>query len=298
MFGTIITTFLVIALLAWLTTCIVITKQKTIKVLETFGKYSGQRHAGISFKLPAPFQVVANIVPMNIQQLSTNLELKTADNLFIKYPVTIQIQVVDAEKATYELEHPDAQILSYISNLVRSEVGKRTFLELYGIRDELQQEIESVLAQKINDFGYKIIAVLVNEPIPTEEVQQSYNSVTASEREREAAKNKAEAIRITIVAEAEAQKESKKLQGEGIAAQREAIAKGFKEATETIAQSLGISNEMAVLMILQLNKFDTLRDASANKGTVIITDGGSDSEITAMQKMLASMSAINGKMNP
>lgn len=94
-----------------------------------------------------------------------------------------------------------------------------------------------------------------------------------------------------MIAEAEAQKESKRLQGEGIASQRAAIAAGFKEATESMANSLGITNEMAVMMILQLNKFDTLRDAANSKGTVIITDGSSDSALKEMQSTIASMNA-------
>lgn len=281
--------FLFIA--AWLSTTIVITKNKTIKILETFGKYSGTRNPGLSFKLPAPFQTVADVVPMYIQEIKTTIELKTDDDLFIEYPVTVQYKVTDPVKATYELENSETQILSYVRNLVRSEAGKKTFQQLYNMRDELQHAILEGLAEKISSFGFEIVDVLVDQPIPTQEVQSSYNNVTASLREKEAAKNKAEATRITLIAEAEAQKESKRLQGEGIASQRAAIAAGFKEATESMANSLGITNEMAVMMILQLNKFDTLRDAANSKGTVIITDGSSDSALKEMQSTIASMNA-------
>lgn len=280
---------LILPILAWLSTSIVITKNKTVRILETFGKFSGIREPGLSLKLPAPFQTVSNTVAMYIQEIKIGLELKTSDNLFIKYPVTVQYKVTDPQKATYELEDAPKQILSYISNLVRSEVGKRSFLELYNVRNEIQDEILKVLADKISGFGFQIVDVLVNEPIPSEDVQNSYNSVTASERQREATKNLAEAKRITLIAEAEAQKESKKLQGEGIAAQRNAIASGFKTATEDISHSLGISNELAVMMILQLNKFDTIRDAANGHGTVIITDASANGELTAMPQMIASL---------
>jgi regulator of protease activity HflC (stomatin/prohibitin superfamily) len=279
--------FMFFVALAYLSTSVVLTKNKRVSVLETFGKFSGTREAGISFKLPYPFQSVAKVLALHIQEIKMDLELKTSDNLFIRYPVIVQVRVVDAQKACYELEDATKQIMSYISNLIRSEVGKRSFLELYSVRNEIQDEVQVVLAEKMKSFGYEIVDVLVNEPIPTEDVQNSYNSVTASERQRDAAKNIAEAKRIGMIAEAEAHKESKKLQGEGIAAQRAAIAHGFKEATEEIASSLGISSEMAVMMILQLNKFDTIRDASNGHGTVIITDGSSSSEITEMARMTA-----------
>lgn len=281
----------ILALGAWVSTTIVITKNKTIKILETFGKYSGTRNPGLSFKLPAPFQTVADVVPMYIQEIKTTIELKTNDDLFIEYPVNVQYKVTDPVKATYELEDSATQILSYVRNLVRSEAGKKTFQELYNMRDELQHAILEGLAEKISSFGFEIVDVLVDQPIPTQDVQSSYNNVTASIREKEAARNKAEATRITLIAEAEAQRESKRLQGEGIAAQRTAIANGFKDATESISNSLGITNEMAVMMILQLNRFDTLRDAANSKGTIIITDGSSDAALKEMQSAIASMNA-------
>ncbi|KMQ83476.1 spfh band 7 phb domain protein [Lasius niger] len=284
---------LVLVVIAGGRSCLVVTQNKTIKVLETFGKYSGLRHPGLSFKLPTPIQRVAHIVPMNVMEIKTMLDLKTSDNLFINYPITVQYQVSDPVAASYELENPREQILSYISNLVRSEVGRKTFLELYVLRNEIQEVVQETLGEQVHAFGFKIIAVLVNEPIPSDEVQRSYNSVTASERQKEAAKNIAEARRIELVAEAQAQKESKKLQGEGIAEQREAIARGFKEATEMTAKALGISNEMAVLMILQLNKFDTLRDAANGHGTVLITDGSTGSQMQEIAQILAASTAAN-----
>lgn len=287
-----ISVVVVLLLVAYLSTTIVLTKNKTVSIIETFGKYSGTKQPGLSFKAPWPFQSIANIEKMCIQELSTTLELKTKNNLFIKYPISIQYQVTNAEKATYELSNPRKQILSYVSNLVRSEVGKKTFIELYDYKDELQEAIEKDLSTKIKEFGFEIKAVLVDEPIPTEEVQKSYNSVTASEREREAAANIAAAKKLTLVAEAEAQKESKKLQGEGIALQRAAITKGFKDSISELADTIGVSNELALTMILQLNKFDTLRDISHSKGTLIVTDGSTNSEAKELTAALASFSMV------
>lgn len=257
---------------------IVITKNKYASIIETFGKYTSTKSAGLAFKLPWPIQVVTSRVSLNIQSISTDLSLKTKDNLFIKYPIKVQYQVLDPVKANYELDSPKEQILGYVANLVRTEVGQRSFLELYNSRDELQLAIEETLSEKLESFGFKIVAILVEEPIPTEDVQASYNSVTASEREKEAARNVAEARKIQVIAEAEAQKESKRLQGEGIAAQRDAIGKGLVDSIENISKTFGISSAMATAMILQLNKLDTLRDVSHNKGSVIVIDTAADSE--------------------
>jgi regulator of protease activity HflC (stomatin/prohibitin superfamily) len=60
------------------------------------------------------------------------------------------------------------------------------------------------------------------------------NRVVESEKLKEAAYNEADAEKIKQVKEAEAEKESKILLGEGMAGQRMAIAKGFKESVDMI----------------------------------------------------------------
>lgn len=263
---------------AWLSTCIVITKQKTVKIIEQFGRYVSTKEAGISLKLPTPFQRVAHTIDTNLLSLEESLELKTKDNLFITYPISLQIQVLDPVKACYELEEPHDQILSFVGSFIRSEAGKHNFMELYGLRNELEDEVIEHLGAKMAEFGWEIKAVLVDEPIPSEAVRRSYDAVSESQRNLEAAKNQAEAQKVTLIAEAEAQKEAKRLYGEGIASQRDAIAKGFSESISKLAESMGTTEELAAAFLLQMTKFDTIRESSTN-GSLIITDAGAGFEI-------------------
>lgn len=271
--------FIIILILALLLglSCIVITKQKTVKIIEQFGKYVATKEAGLSFKLPSPIQKVAHTLDLNLIELKEKLKLKTKDNLFIEYPVTLQIKVIHPFKACYELENPRSQILSYVGNFIRSEVGKHEFMAIYGIRDELENEVLEHLGDKIKSFGWEIVAVLVDEPNPSAEVRRSYDAVNESLRNLEAAKNNAEANKIKLVKDAEAQKEAKRLYGEGIASQREAIAQGFSQSVYKISQSMEVSPELAAAFLVQMTKFDTIRDSS-EKGHFIISDVKSNFE--------------------
>lgn len=279
-------------LAAALKSTIVITHNKTVKIIESFGKFSHYKTPGLSFKWPAPFQVVAKTLQTNIYPLENTLKLKTKDNLFITYPVTVQVKVQDPVKAAYELEDPNDQILSYISNLVRTEVGKRDFMELYGVRDEIQTEIQTSLSEKLSDFGFEIVNVLVDEPEPSDDVRASYDSVTQSKRALEAAENNANAVKITRVAEAEAEKQAKKLYGEGIAEQRNAIAQGFGDSVEIISKDLGITPLQALDYMTKLFKYDTIRDSSNNHATVIITDIGDGNNGDEISKLMAAVKAV------
>ncbi len=269
---------LVFVLIVLIPSTMVITKQKTVKIVEQFGRYVSTKTPGISLKLPTPFQTVAATIDMNIVSLKEKLELKTKDNLFITYPVALQIQVLDPVKACYELDDPSSQILSFVGSFIRSEAGKHNFIELYGLKNELEDEVIKCLGPKMADFGWQIKAVLVDEPIPSKEVRKSYDAVSESLRNLEAAKNNAEATKVSLIAEAEAQKEAKKLYGEGISAQRDAIATGFSDSINKLASSMNTTSELAAAYLVQMTKFDTIRDSSLN-GSLIITDVQSNFEL-------------------
>lgn len=281
----------------WLTSCIVLTKNKTVSILETFGKYSGEREAGLSFKLPAPFQTVASRISLNQIDLDVNMSLKTSDNLFIQYPISVQLKVINPQKATYELSDAPSQLKSYISSCVRAEVGQKTFMQIYNQRNEIEEAVKLELAEKFSSFGYEIVGVLAQEPIPPQEVSSAYAKATSSEMLKIAASNEADAAKIRVVREAEAQKEAKRLQGEGIADQRKAIADGFKLSCKEIASDMGVSEEAVFALLIQNNKYDVLRDISNNAGSLIVTDVGPSAEANELVSTIKSFKSLEALHN-
>lgn len=148
------------------------------------------------------------------------------------------------------------------------------------------------LAEKFSSFGYEIVGVLAQEPIPPAEVSEAYAKATSSEMLKIAAANEAEASKIKVVREAEAQKEAKRLQGEGIASQRKAIAEGFKTSCKDIANGLGVQEDIVFALLAQNNKYDVLRDISNNPGSLIVTDVGASSESDELLKSLKSFKTL------
>ena len=155
----------IIALL-WLKSSIVIVRQKQVALVERLGKYAGSLEPGIGFKLPAPISVVVKHVSTQQQQIQHNVEVKTKDNAFVTFPVSIQYVVTDAAKAYYELSKPTEQIASYVLNTVRSMVAKMALEELYTAQNEIAQKVQETLQENMGNFGYKIVTVLVDQPMP------------------------------------------------------------------------------------------------------------------------------------
>ena len=100
------------------------------------------------------------------------------------------------------------------------------------------------------------------------------NEINAASRLREAAEQQGEALKIKTVKAAEAEKESKKLQGEGIAAERIAIAEGIRASVAALLEVRdgGVSPEEAMRTLILTQYFDTLRaiGASSRATTVFL----------------------------
>lgn len=254
---------------------VVIVPGKRAKVLETFGKpHLRAMMPGLNFKLPWPITRVVGEVNLQLQEIGADVSVKTKDNAFMMLPVKVQYRAssdpAGAVKAHYELENPEQQITSYVLNNVRQTASSMDMTDLYQNRDGVETQVQETLEERFSRFGYMIENVLVDEPQPSEEVRQAFNRVIASKREKEAAENIAEARRIELVGVARAEKESKKLQGEGVAEMREAIARGMKEAMDTLAAA-GLKNEQALSLLMDTNRLDTLSTAAVH-GNMMLVD--------------------------
>ena len=274
----IVGTPVVIAILA---TCIFVVRGKTAAILETFGKpHDLGVMPGLRFKLPWPITHVVARVNLQIQEIGENVSVKTADNAFMVLPVKVQYRASDepagSVKAHYELEDPERQIASYILNNVRQTAASMEMIELYKNRSQMEEEVQDTLTERFTRFGYIIENVLVDEPQPSEEVRSAFNKVIASKREMEAAQNLADAERVRLVGIAKAEAESKKLQGQGMADMRDAIAKGLENSIKTIIGA-GLTVEQALYLINETNRLDTLSTA-ASTGNMVILDLDKDNE--------------------
>lgn len=268
----------VLALVAYLLKSMIqIVPGKTAYIVETFGKpLSHALMPGLHIILPWPIQVVVGKLSLQLLEIRTNVAVKTSDNVFLGLPVSVQYRANDdaynTVSAYYELSDPRDQISSFILNNVRQSAAKMTLEELFQNRDQLQHVVLEELTSRFNTYGYIIEAVLVDQPQPSGEVQESFNRVIASQRLLDAARNEGEASRIKLVKEAEAEAESKRLQGEGIANMRKAIAAGIEESMLTIKKAAPNLTDAEIMGFLtDTNRLDTISGA-ATHGNLIVVD--------------------------
>jgi len=252
-----------------------IVKTKEAVVIETFGKFSRIAGAGLRMKIPF-VQRIAGKLNLKVLELPVTVETKTKDDVFVKVVISVQYTVSSGieniEKAFYALDNPARQITSYVFDTVRSEVPGLELDEVFEEKAKIAMSIEKELNEVMSSYGYTIVKSLVTDIDPDQKVKNAMNEINASKRLKEAAREKAEASKIQVVAIAEADAESKRLQGEGIANQRIAIAKGLQESADDLKQAIPGTDAMTVMNLLMVTQyFDTLQEmAKSGVNTVFM----------------------------
>lgn len=262
--------YAVIALL----TSIVITRQKTSVILTMFGKFHKSTAPGLSFKIPWPIVMKDGIIELNIQEIKGEVTVKSSDNAFLTIPWALQFRVIESkvEQAYYELDDPQAQMKSYILNTLRGEASNLTMQELFKSNESFERAVDETLSQRFDKYGYEIINVLVDDPQPSEELKKAFDEVIASKREKEAAENKADAVRIKMIGQADAEGESLKIKARAFKEFRKEIAEGNSEAIKAFLDDIDSSiTAKDVLEFFEgVDLRDAIRDSSKNPGSTVI----------------------------
>jgi regulator of protease activity HflC (stomatin/prohibitin superfamily) len=241
-------------------------EQAQVALIERFGRFTRIARAGLNMKIPL-IERKAGRLSLRVQQLNVRVETKTSDNVFVDIVVSVQYHVVEGHEfeAFYKLTNPEQQITAHVFDAVRSQVPIMTLDHVFEKKGDIEEAVSTGLRHKINAFGYDIDGSPVTDIQPDEKVRAAMNEINAASRLREAAEQQGEAVRIKTVKSAEAEKESKKLQGEGIAAERIAIAQGIRDSIAALMsiREGEVSPEEAMRTLILTQYFDTLRTIGA-----------------------------------
>lgn len=284
---------LLIVLGVVLLTGIRIVEQNNVFVIEFLGKYKRIMSAGLNLKIPF-LERVANKVSLRQQNFAIGGKYPSADKVIVDVATNLIYAVNASEEGikryTYVLFDPKQSIGAIIENSLRTYIAKETHEGILEKKEELALHIKSDLDKQFGEWGMIISSFQitnVNFPLT---ITDAMSEVVASQQLRKAAENKGEAVKIQAIKEAEAEKERKRLQGEGIALEREAIAGGLKKSIETVQQ---VTNQSSaeIMAILSLTQYlDTLKSiGSSENSKVIFMDTNIKKTSDLMQQLVASL---------
>ena len=224
--------------------------------VERFGRYRVTLSPGL--RLLNPFidgigrkvnvqETVLEIPPQNVI---------TKDNASVVVDGIVFYQVVDAARASYEVQNLESAVTNITMTNIRTAIGALDLDETLSKRDEINERLLRVLDAATEPWGTKITRVELKDVRPPEDVLLSMAKQLTADRERRAAILRAEGIKQAAILEAEGTKQAQILAAEGrlAAAQRDAEARERLAAAEAIATT-AVSKAVSEGNVQALNYF-------------------------------------------
>eukprot|EP01065_Artemidia_motanka_P008809 TRINITY_DN1445_c0_g1_i3.p2 TRINITY_DN1445_c0_g1~~TRINITY_DN1445_c0_g1_i3.p2 ORF type:complete len:308 (+),score=114.27 TRINITY_DN1445_c0_g1_i3:60-926(+) len=219
-------------------------------------------------------------VDMKLRQLKVHTDTKTRDDVTVKVESAVQWAVdPDAVETFYfKVSNPEEQISAFVDDIIRAELPVRSLDEAFSEKLAMGQSAEAHLREAVcKNFGIRIARVLITDLRPDQNVLRAMNEINRAKREREAARERAEAQRVLTVVAAEAEAEARQLNGKGLAMMRREIASGFKNSIADLTgegQDSTLTSDGVVHMMLVTQYLDVLKDfASTGQSSMIVPHG-------------------------
>jgi regulator of protease activity HflC (stomatin/prohibitin superfamily) len=210
-------------------------------VIENKGSHESTVGEGIHFVMPFIKQMRKINTTEQLADVGKN-EMITQDNLNATVDLQVYYRVKankkDVEKAMYEVDDYDYQIIQLGQTTARNVIGDMDFEKVNSDRQELNASLKKELEQQTNGWGIEVVRVELQEITPPTDVQKSMNSIVQAENKKDAAEDlakaeetEAEGAKQAAIKEAEGQKQAAILEADGKA---EAIMKEAKARAEEI----------------------------------------------------------------
>jgi prepilin-type processing-associated H-X9-DG protein len=306
-----IITLAVIALLLVFLSFVTV-QQGTVAVITVFGKYKRILSPGLNMKIPFIEKVYKKISIQN-KSVELGFQAVTIDQANVNFTAMLLYAVINqneesiknvAFKFIDERNLMQALVRS-IEGSVRAFVATKKQSEVLSLRRDIVEAVKEQLDMMLEEWGYHLIDLQLNDITFDEEVMRSMAKVVASNNLKAAAENEGQALLITRTKAAEAEgnfikisataeKEAAQMRGQGIALFREEVARGMAEA----ARQMQESNLDTSLILFSMWTEAVKNFAEQGKGNVIFLDGSVEGMEKTMKQMMALNISDNNKKNP
>lgn len=265
--------------------------QNTVAVVQFLGRYRRSMSAGFNILIPI-FESIKERVSLRQQNFALQGNYPSKDKVITTIGTNLIFSVEQAadgiKRYVYELDDRARSIEASIENSLRTYVARETHESLLEKKEELAEHIKGDLELQFRDWGMKIHSFQITNVTFPVTITNAMSEVVASEQLRRAAENKGEAAKIQAVKEAEGERERKRLQGEGIALERMAIANGLRQSIEAV-QDVTKQNTSEIIATLTLTQYlDTMKSIGTGENSkVVFLDSSVAKTHDIMQQIMA-----------
>ncbi|HTN47467.1 MAG TPA: SPFH domain-containing protein [Flavipsychrobacter sp.] len=290
----------VVVLLALIFAGIATVQQGTVAVVTVFGKYRRVLRPGLNFRIPFIEKIFRRISYQN-RSIELKFQAITQDQANVNFAAMLLYSVLNNDDNTIQnvaFKFMDERnfmqaLIRSVEGSVRAFVATKKQSEILQLRSEIILHVKDQLDKQLEDWGYHLLDLQLNDIAFDETIMRSMAQVVASNNLKAAAENEGQALLITktkgaeadgnaIKISAEAERQAAQLRGQGVALFREEVAKGMAMA----AKEMESANLDASFILFSMWTDAIKHFAENGTGNTIFLDGSSDNLQRTMQQMM------------
>jgi regulator of protease activity HflC (stomatin/prohibitin superfamily) len=276
-------------------------QQGNVAVVTIFGKYRRVLRPGLNFLIPFIETVFKRVSTQN-RSVELEFQAVTNDQANVYFKSMLLFSVQDAEEETIKkvaFKFIDDKslmqaLIRTIEGNIRSFVATKKQAEVLGLRREIVDHVKEQIDTIIEQWGYHLHDLQINDITFDEIILKSMSQVVASNNLKAAAENEGQALLITktkaaeaegnaIKIAAQAEREAAQLRGQGVALFREEVARGMQNAAKEMQEANLDANMIMFSMWTEAIK----NFAEYGKGNVIFLDGSTEGMQKTMREVMA-----------
>jgi regulator of protease activity HflC (stomatin/prohibitin superfamily) len=267
--------------------------------VENFGRYTRTLSPGLHVLIPV-MERVGHRMNMKEQVIEIpSQDVITRDNAMVRVDGVTFFQVLNAAKASYEVDALEPAMVNLTMTNVRTVMGSMDLDELLSNRDQINAKLLQVVDSATEAWGVKVTRIEIKDIAPPRDLVDSMARQMKAEREKRAQILESEGLRQAAILKAEGEKQAVVLEAEGRreaafkdAEARERAAEAEAKATQMVSDAIANGNVQAINYFVANNYVRALEAlAKAPNQKVILMP----LEASAVIGSLAGLAQITGE---
>lgn len=245
--------------------------------VERFGKFTRLLDPGLHIIVPFVDAIGRKVTVMEQVLDIEPQEVISADNAMVTTDAVCFYQVLDAAKASYEVNNLHHAMQNLVMTNIRAVLGSMELDAMLSNRDTINTSLLIKVDEATSPWGVKVNRIEIKDITPPRDLVDAMANQMKAEREKRAQILRAEGEREAAIKVAEGEKRAQILKAEGLresafleAEAREREAEAEAKATELVSEAIAKGNSQAINYFVAQKYVDALGQLAASENGKII----------------------------